>query len=48
MTTRERVAVEGEVESGFDAVRDAFEENFMHRGEVGGACCIYRRRPEGR
>ena len=33
--------VEGHVSRGFEAVRDAFEENFARRGELGGACCVY-------
>ena len=33
--------VEGRVSRGFEAVRDAFEENFERRGELGGACCAY-------
>jgi CubicO group peptidase (beta-lactamase class C family) len=35
--------VEGHVSRGFEAVRDAFEENFARRGELGGACCAYYR-----
>lgn len=27
---------------GFEAVREAFTDNFTKRGEVGAACCIYR------
>ena len=34
--------VVGHVSPGFEAVRDAFEENFETRGELGGACCAYR------
>ncbi len=34
--------VQGAVESGFEAVRDAFAENFERHGEVGAACCVYR------
>jgi CubicO group peptidase (beta-lactamase class C family) len=33
--------IEGHVSRGFEAVRDAFEENFVRRQELGGACCIY-------
>ena len=33
--------VEGHVSHGFEAVRDAFAENFTHRHELGGACCVY-------
>ena len=39
--TLQRVIVEGEVTRGFEAVRDAFEQNFARRGELGGACCAY-------
>jgi CubicO group peptidase (beta-lactamase class C family) len=42
-TTRERVPVEGQVSPGFEGVRDAFTANFIRRGEVGGACCVYHR-----
>lgn len=35
--------VEGSVHRGFEPVRDAFEENFTRRGELGGACCVYHR-----
>jgi len=31
------------VSAGFDAVRDAFAENFSRRHELGGACCVYHR-----
>jgi CubicO group peptidase (beta-lactamase class C family) len=37
------VTVEGHVSRGFEAVRDAFAENFTRRRELGGACCAYRR-----
>ena len=33
--------VEGHVSRGFEGVRDAFQENFARRGELGGACCAY-------
>ena len=33
--------VEGHVSRGFEAVREAFAENFARRGELGGACCAY-------
>ena len=36
-------AVSGHVEPGFEAVRDAFLENFARRKELGAACCIYYR-----
>jgi CubicO group peptidase (beta-lactamase class C family) len=35
------IRIEGQVRPGFEAVRDAFAENFSHRGELGGACCLY-------
>jgi CubicO group peptidase (beta-lactamase class C family) len=35
--------VQGYVSPGFEAVREAFEENFSRRNELGGACCIYFR-----
>jgi len=34
-------AISGFVKSGFEAVREAFVENFEHRNELGAACCIY-------
>jgi CubicO group peptidase (beta-lactamase class C family) len=43
VATLDRVMVEGYVTRGFEAVRDAFEENFARRGELGGACCAYYR-----
>jgi CubicO group peptidase (beta-lactamase class C family) len=33
--------VEGHVNRRFEAVREAFAENFSRRGELGGACCVY-------
>jgi CubicO group peptidase (beta-lactamase class C family) len=36
-------AIAGEVRPGFEAVRDAFVENFERRKEVGAACCVYHR-----
>ena len=33
--------VEGHVTRGFESVRDVFEDNFVRRGELGGACCAY-------
>ncbi len=35
--------VHGHVSPGFEAVREAFEENFAKRHELGGACCAYHR-----
>jgi CubicO group peptidase (beta-lactamase class C family) len=33
--------VRGQVKPGFEAVQEAFAENFTHRNELGAACCIY-------
>lgn len=35
--------VEGNVSRGFEAVREAFVENFVRRQELGGACCVFHR-----
>jgi CubicO group peptidase (beta-lactamase class C family) len=43
MTTLTSHGVHGHVTRGFEQVRDAFEENFIRRGELGGACCAYYR-----
>jgi CubicO group peptidase (beta-lactamase class C family) len=43
IATSELVTVEGHVDSGFEAVREAFVENFNRRRELGGACCAYHR-----
>jgi len=37
------VAISGHVKHGFEAVREAFAENFTRRNELGAACCIYYR-----
>lgn len=37
------VQIQGHVSAGFEAVRDAFTENFSLRHELGGACCVYYR-----
>jgi CubicO group peptidase (beta-lactamase class C family) len=42
VVTLDRVVVEGRTSRGFEAVREAFAENFTQRGELGGACCAYR------
>ena len=42
MSATENAQIEGEVSPGFEPVRDAFVRNFSERGELGGACCIYR------
>lgn len=35
--------VQGHINRGFEAVGDAFAENFARRGELGGACCAWVR-----
>ena len=37
----ESSAISGFVKPGFEAVREAFVENFERRNELGAACCIY-------
>ena len=41
-TTANQVAIGGTVAPGWEPVRDAFVENFRSRGEIGGACAVYR------
>jgi CubicO group peptidase (beta-lactamase class C family) len=43
MSSPPHVEIHGSVDAGFEAVREAFEENFARRHELGGACCIYQR-----
>ena len=43
MKTSQRVDIHGTVSPGFEAVRDAFVENFSRCHELGGACCAYLR-----
>ncbi len=43
MKASQRIHIEGYVSAGFEAVRDAFAENFSLRHELGGACCVYHR-----
>jgi CubicO group peptidase (beta-lactamase class C family) len=43
LTGPQPVRIEGHVSAGFEAVRDAFAENFTRRHELGGACCVYYR-----
>jgi CubicO group peptidase (beta-lactamase class C family) len=43
MKRRNAVRIEGHVSAGFEAVREAFAENFSRRHELGGACCVYYR-----
>jgi CubicO group peptidase (beta-lactamase class C family) len=40
---RDLVSVDGHVSRGFEAVREAFADNFARRGELGGACCAYQK-----
>jgi len=42
MNAPQNIRIEGHVSAGFEAVRDAFAENFAQRHELGGACCVYR------
>jgi CubicO group peptidase (beta-lactamase class C family) len=37
-----QIAVHGFARAGFEAVREAFADNFSHRHELGAACCIYQ------
>jgi CubicO group peptidase (beta-lactamase class C family) len=37
------VEIHGFVSAGFEAIRDAFAENFARRREVGAACCVYHK-----
>ena len=39
--TMEHATVEGHVSRGFEAVREAFVDNFTRRRELGGACCVF-------
>lgn len=43
MSASVKVQIYGYVASGFEAVRDAFLENFSARDELGAACSIYRK-----
>jgi CubicO group peptidase (beta-lactamase class C family) len=40
---RRPAAVHGTVSAGFEAVREAFAENFAERREIGAACCVYHK-----
>ena len=37
------VEIHGFVSRGYEAVREAFAENFVWRGELGAACCVYHK-----
>ena len=41
--THDRFTIQGNVSPGFEAVREAFAENFVRRRELGGACCAFHR-----
>jgi CubicO group peptidase (beta-lactamase class C family) len=41
VATLDGMTVGGYVRPGFEAVREAFANNFAQRGELGGACCAY-------
>jgi CubicO group peptidase (beta-lactamase class C family) len=43
VTVADRVTVHGQVNPGFEAVREAFAGNFVRHHELGGACCVYHR-----
>jgi CubicO group peptidase (beta-lactamase class C family) len=43
VTVADHVVVHGHVSRGFESVRAAFVDNFVHRHELGASCCIYRR-----
>jgi CubicO group peptidase (beta-lactamase class C family) len=43
MHAAQDIQIEGQVKAGFEAVREAFAENFERRHELGGACCVYHR-----
>ncbi|HET9530551.1 MAG TPA: serine hydrolase domain-containing protein [Blastocatellia bacterium] len=40
---RKPVEIHGFVRSGYEAVREAFAENFAKRREIGAACCVYHK-----
>lgn len=39
--TASDIVIHGFVHRGFEAVCEAFADNFVHRNELGGACCAY-------
>ena len=43
MAVSDRFRIQGHVSRGFEAVREAFAENFVERHELGGACCAFHR-----
>jgi hypothetical protein len=40
-TARSRFGIQGFVSPGFEPVQEEFTENFVRRGEAGGACCAF-------
>jgi CubicO group peptidase (beta-lactamase class C family) len=42
MAASKELRIEGAVREGWGPVRETFVENFMRRGERGGACCVYQ------
>ena len=42
MKALEQLSIEGSVSPGFEPVREAFIANFIRRGELGGAVCVYQ------
>jgi len=42
MVNARNSGIHGHVSKGFEAVREAFVENFSSRRELGAACCVYR------
>jgi CubicO group peptidase (beta-lactamase class C family) len=40
---RKAIEIHGFVKSGYEAVREAFAENFARRHEIGAACCVYHK-----
>ena len=43
MKEKDSFGIQGYVSRGFEAVQEAFTENFVHRRELGGACCAFVR-----
>jgi CubicO group peptidase (beta-lactamase class C family) len=42
LAAAEHTDIHGHVSKGYEPLRDAFADNFAHRKELGGACCVYR------
>ena len=42
MAASDQFNIQGHVSRGFEAIREAFVENFTRRRELGGACCVYK------